>query len=280
MLTLVFCEEAMLFTPKIPRFLQAFSAHFFAESLCIACHVPFLPPASKYSLTPQHFFCGACLKGFFSQASRVCALCGMTLVSLPRTHPIIQPELNYEISFSEAERTAPKICLQCIKKPPPWDGLGFYAPYGGLLQQLIVQYKYRNNSSLIPVFSHFLYEVSKTLPSCHVLIPMPRHTKRLVAQGYNQMVELCRVLEKKLCVPMDMHALYRTRYTLPQAALRRQERHINPIKSFAAKHVLGKNVLLVDDVMTTGATLHHAALALRNAGAVQIFVALLARAEK
>ncbi len=254
----------MLFTPKIPRFLQAFSAHFFAESLCLACHAPFLPPSSKSSLTLQHFFCDICLKSFISQASRVCALCGVTLVSLP----------------SEGEITAPKICLQCIKKPPLWDGLKCYAPYGGLLQQLLLQYKYRNNSSLIPVFSHFLYEVSVTFPSCHVLIPMPRHTKRLMVQGYNQMVELCRVLEKKIAIPMDIHALYRTRYTLPQATLRKQERHTNPVKSFAAKEVLGKNVLLVDDVMTTGATLHHAALALRNAGALQIFVALLARAEK
>ncbi len=248
----------MLFARRVEQIFQNISSTFFAEKVCVVCHVPYIPAADAVSQSASQFLCDVCFLQILPKAVKVCHRCGQMLT----------PSASGEC------------CLACKAMPPLWDELRFYAPYGGMLQQMILYYKYGKNFSLAPVLANFLYEASLSLPTYDVLIPMPRHKKRLAEQGYNQMAELCRILTKLCSTPFCLQALRRTRYTLPQASLLPEQRRANPVKSFIAKHVLGKRVLLVDDVMTTGATLHHASLALQKAGAVHISVLLLARAEK
>ncbi len=238
--------------------MERFWAHFFSDRLCPVCHKPYYSPSPQKTRAVQNFLCASCAVGIEPISFEPCALCGHALpqgVSMP-------------------------ICIACQRNPPPWQSLHYYGPYSSLLKALVLQYKYGKDFSLIPLLVAFLYETSLSLPICDILIPMPRHEKRLAEQGYNQILELCRVLQDWMVLPLDTRALYRTRYTPPQAGLRKRERQNNPRESFAARDVQGKKVLLVDDVMTTGATVYHACLALQKAKVASITVLLLARAEK
>ncbi len=228
--------------------------YFFNEKYCVACKTLF----TFCTQTEHHILCPRCQDLIPLKPLNVCILCGH-----------IFEQLNYTGQ-----------CLQCIKKPPPWDGLYYYSLYAKLLKILILRYKFSKDFSLIPLLSTYLAQTIKTIPTCDMLIPMPRHPKRLGSEGYNHVVELCRSLEKLCQIPLTLHSLQRTRYTFPQAGLTAKQRMRNPKKSFAAHGVSEKNIVLVDDIMTTGATLHHASLALRQAGAYKIYIALIARVEK
>ncbi len=113
-----------------------------------------------------------------------------------------------------------------------------------------------------------------------MLLPMPRHQKRLASQGFNHTFELGKPLARKLQIPLYSKALLRSRLTVPQALLSAKERKNNPANSFTVSTVRGRNILLLDDIMTTGATLHHATLALRKAGCNEVHIALIGRVKK
>ncbi len=247
------------------RPITTLAKHIALEKLCSACHRPFHAPFSQESRAArrsvQNYLCPKCVS-FVQKEQRAsltrCTLCGHAL----------------------PEKTRYTQCLHCQAHPPPWDALSFYASYESLVKYCILQYKYGVKISFIPVLRSFLYEASLSLPPCDILIPLPRHKKRLASQGYNHMLELAHSLQKWLVIPLEARALWRTRFTVPQMSLPKAQRHANPRKSFAAQDVKGKRVLLLDDVITTGATLHHACLALRRAGAAYIAVLVVARAEK
>ncbi len=228
--------------------------YFFSEKCCVYCKTPFIPLQSAEKLA----LCPNCQSQMPTIPAKPCVLCGHSLD--------VQHLTN--------------ICLQCIKKPPAWDGLHCYSIYAKLLKDLILRYKFSKDFAMIPLLSTFLLHSFKKLPPCDVIIPMPRHKKRLASEGFNQILELCRPLEKTLNIPLCIQSLIRTRYTPPQVSLRVSQRRNNPQKSFSAWNVLGKKVLLVDDIITTGSTLHHACLALKQAKAQKIYVALIARVEK
>ncbi len=233
--------------------------HIFAEKLCTLCHAPFRPSDTQQVFALQKFLCAPCLLAVQPQKNPYCHLCGH---ALPQDFCSKTP------------------CLRCQKLPPPWDTLHYYAPYTSLIKQLILQYKYSHAVSLAPILVSFLHETALSLPPSDICIPMPRHEKRLASQGCNPMLELAKLFCSNLALPLERKALCRTRYTVPQVSLPKAQRQKNPRNSFVAQHVWGKRVLLLDDVITTGATVHHASLALRKAGARSISVLLLARAEK
>ncbi len=168
-------------------------------------------------------------------------------------------------------------CLSCRTHPPSWDALQAYAHYTDVLKILLLKYKFSANFAAIPLLSSLLANSCHALPPADILIPMPRHTKRLGIQGFDHILELCRPLEKALGIPLGLHHFRRTHFTPPQASLPAAQRKNNPKNSFYAQDLVHKRVLLVDDIMTTGATLQHASLALRKAGATRIYVALIAR---
>ncbi len=247
----------MFLANKIALFCTWVQKYFFAERCCIACKTPYV--LKDYLVFTHEYLCPDCLAQMPKKAPLCCKLCG---------HPL------------HNEKTQEILCLQCIKSPPPWDALQYFSPYKGLLKVLMVRYKFSKDFSIIPLLSRCLSCAIQTLPSCDILITMPRHKKRLGSEGYNQVLELCRPLKKTCQIPLALHSLQRIRHTVPQVGLMAKQRLANPIKSFAAQEIKGKKVLLVDDVITTGATLHHACLALRNAGASHVYIALIARAEK
>jgi len=113
-----------------------------------------------------------------------------------------------------------------------------------------------------------------------VIVPVPLHPRRLLARGFNQSLELARLVSARHSVPIRQGALGRVRRTTPQMELSRQARVENIRGAFAAKKSMleGEAVLLVDDIMTTGATLEECARAMLDAGAARVDVLVLARA--
>jgi ComF family protein len=112
------------------------------------------------------------------------------------------------------------------------------------------------------------------------IVPVPLGSKRLQERGYNQVMLLARPLAWELDIPLKRQALRRTRETRSQVGLSKEQRITNVKNAFTAKKqvVNGKRVLLVDDVVTTGATINACAKALKEAGAEKIFATTLARA--
>ncbi len=247
----------MLFSQKVALFFDKLHTAFFTEVCCVACYRPFTP----YENTSQHHtplkkhLCPDCITKIPPVSQHLCSLCGHT--------------------FTQKHMGA--ICLQCMHCPPPWDGLCAYTKYEDLLKILLIRYKFSADFSCIPLLSSLLVHSCQTLPPCDVCIPMPRHTTRLGAQGFNHVLELSRPLKKILQTPLHTNNLQRTRFTAPQASLNATQRKNNPAHSFMAQNVLQKKVLLIDDIMTTGATVHHASLALRQSGAEKIYIALVAQ---
>ncbi len=234
---------------------------FFAEQRCPACLCPFIPLYTEHDATKK-------------TVTQLCPQCAthITVPPFPRCH------LCGDSLPQSTNKTT--LCTHCFLNPPPWDGLCYYAHYEGLLRELILRYKFEKNMSLLPLLAQFLYEACATIPLCHVLIPMPRHTKRLASQGFNQILELCRPLATRLHIPLQYTCLQRTRATPPQASLSVAQRRHNPANSFMAQNVVQKYVLLIDDIMTTGSTLRHATKALRKAGAKKVYIGLIAHATR
>lgn len=121
------------------------------------------------------------------------------------------------------------------------------------------------------------------LADAELLIPIPLHRARLAARRFNQSAELARVVSRECGAPLETRALLRVKATAPQVGLSRAQRAVNLSGAFQidqdrAATIEGRNVVLVDDVLTTGATANAAARALLRAGATQVDLLVFARA--
>lgn len=181
----------------------------------------------------------------------------------------------------EAEHGPPHLCGACLHTPPPWQAFHFFGPYQGRLKALLLAYKFNaalQHQALLMDLACRAHALHADGPAPDVLVPVPLHPRRLVWRGFNQSLELARGLAASLRRPLEPGVLTRVRPTVPQARLPRAERLGNLRGAFAvAPEVAGRRVLLVDDVMTTGATLRECAAALGRAGA-EVEVLVIARA--
>jgi ComF family protein len=119
-----------------------------------------------------------------------------------------------------------------------------------------------------------------TLPTIDVLMPVPLHPKRLREREYNQSLLLAHGLGQHLQIPLVLSCLLRIKATAPQTSLSRKERLTNLHRAFSiddATRIKDKRILLIDDVFTTGTTLHECAKALRKAGSGPVYGLTLAR---
>ena len=164
----------------------------------------------------------------------------------------------------------------------------FYGRYHDLLRQLILDFKFSRRLDLGLLLRTLLAAgyALRNAPeagepevdsSPELVVPVPLHPTRLLARGFNQSLELARALQPEL--PVSATALRRIRPTRPQTELRREERQANIQGAFAADpaQIAGRRLLLVDDVMTTGATVDETCRTLVSAGAVAVDVLVLAR---
>ena len=161
------------------------------------------------------------------------------------------------------------MCGACLAHPPRFDAITAAFVYEWPLAPLIQQYKYGGNLALALLFARAL-EATIT-GAVDLIIPMPLAPARLSERGFNQALEIARIVSRAQKTPLARAACRRVRESVPQATLPWKERARNIRGAFVCDIDLrGKRVAVVDDVLTTGATLNELARDLRRAGAIEI----------
>lgn len=172
------------------------------------------------------------------------------------------------------------LCGQCGRKPPPVERSVIPFRYAPPLDYLIRQMKFHRRLELLPqlaqLMAESIVEREESLP--RLLIPVPMHRKRIRQRGYNQALELARQLSRELGIPLDWKRCRRSRHTSSQTVLQGHERRANVRGAFTVRGKLPKHVAIVDDVVTTGATVQEFARTLRRAGVEVVEVWACARA--
>lgn len=173
-------------------------------------------------------------------------------------------------------------CGACLVTPPPLDACLAAVPYAYPWSTLVADFKFRQHPGWAASFALLLRStpwVEPALERADALLPMPLSKERLRERGYNQAHELACALDASKA---RTGVLLRIQDTPPQRTLPRAERLRSVQNAFAvdplqAEHLRNRHVVLVDDVMTSGASLHAAARTLRSAGVATITAIVLAR---
>lgn len=174
------------------------------------------------------------------------------------------------------------LCGLCRRGLNGFDAAYSLAAYEGRLRKLIHLFKYGRIATLAAPLGEFLAVAIPRHTPFDAVIPMPLHWRRRWGRGFNQAGLLAREVARRSGVPV-IHAVRRKRATPPQAGLTNRQRRLNVAGAFAANpraSVRDLSVLLVDDVLTTGATASACAAALKRAGARRVAVLTLARADR
>ena len=192
----------------------------------------------------------------------LCAACVAELPALPDACP-----------RCALPSPAGAVCGSCLTHPPHFDATlalwRYEFPCDGLVQAL----KYRARLALAGFFARSL--ASRTMPEVDLIVPMPLHARRLAERGFNQALEIARHLGR----PIEPRGVLRVKHTPPQTELPYEERAKNVRGAFLCKlDLTGARVAVLDDVMTTGATLNELARALKRAGAARVENLVIARA--
>lgn len=227
-----------------------------------------LPASCAYCRSPLDAsgpprFCINCWSDFAPVRGPVCPTCG---------RPFGSPEA---LSASPTHE-----CLSCRTDPPRFDQALAAGLFEGPLREAIHVYKYRPVRSLgRPLSDWMAAHVNMTVP-LDMVMPVPLHRRRLRSRGFNQALLLAHGVSERFGVPLCYDNLVRTRPTRPQVELSGRERAENVRGAFALLRpveVADRKVLLIDDVLTTGATMNECAGVLKYAGAASVTVLTLAR---
>lgn len=180
-----------------------------------------------------------------------------------------------------------EICGACLAEPPAFDETLAAFQYRFPLDRLLQSYKFNENLALVALFTEaMLATIGRNaeanggiLPDRIIALPLAR--KRLAMRGFNQSAVLAERLAERLGIAYAPHGLLKIRDTPPQSGLNRAARRKNVRGAFdCAESLAGQHVAVVDDVLTTGATLSEAASALKKAGARFVSAWVLARADR
>ncbi len=169
------------------------------------------------------------------------------------------------------------VCGACLKKPPHFDATRAIFRYEFPLDRLIQSLKYGHHIGVADFLGRALAQ--EALPfRPDLIVPVPLAPARLAERGFNQALEIARPLMRALGAPVELARIHRRRDTTPQAGLPWKDRAKNMAHAFECEADLtGLTVMVVDDVMTTGATLNELARTLKAHGAVRVANLLVAR---
>jgi len=226
------------------------------------------PPVCRFCRLPlpegMGDFCAACRAGLTEDASSTCLRCGSSL----------GPHAASEGG-----------CSRCRKDRYRFDGVIRLGRYRDVLREAVLRSKRAADELLAHGLGLLLGErvrqVLGPVPA-DAVVPVPLHWLRRWRRGYNQAQALAEGVASTLGIPCLSGALRRIRHTPAQTRQTPQERRKNLRGAFriaAWRRLRGRTILLIDDVLTTGATAHEAARALKVAGAQQVVVAVAARSE-
>jgi ComF family protein len=220
--------------------------------LCHGCHEP---------MTAHNTLCATCWGGIdFIRAP----LCDRLGIPMP------------------FDTGGPMVSAAAVADPPVFDRARAVAHHTGTMRTLIHDLKFHDRDDLVQLLSGWLVETGdELLGDADVIVPVPLGRLRLMKRRFNQAALLARDVSRRTGVPYDPLSLVRTRRTTSQVGLTRLQRADNVRGAFAVPparlgRIAGRKVLLIDDVMTTGATAAACAKGLRNAGAERVDVLTLA----
>ncbi len=175
------------------------------------------------------------------------------------------------------------ICGQCQINPPYFELARAHLLYEQSARDLIHQFKYNHKTHLRRPLALLALDGVTDFIANHrpdIIIPVPLHSSRLRSRGFNQAVLLGDIFASRLSLPILVDGLIRIRPTAPQIDLSAEERRNNVKGAFTVKkpdRIMGKRILLLDDVMTTGSTVNECAKVLKKTGAASVIVATIAR---
>lgn len=220
------------------------------------------------NLFPQNFTCELCGIEIFN--GRLCPDCAETVV------------LNNGETCPVCGRKTCKseICIECKAHTPEFKKAVSAMNYSGGAVRLISMFK-QGKAYLAGYFSELLIPKIKTFPTLDGLVYVPMTAKSVKKRGYNQSRVLAERISEAMGIPVLKEAVAKDKDTPEQKCLSRDERLKNLIKCFKAdkNSVNGKSILIIDDVLTTGATLDAVCAKLKKAGAKEVYAATAASVE-
>lgn len=176
------------------------------------------------------------------------------------------------------------VCEYClVNGKRPWNGAVSAFRMDGMMKELLHRCKYQKQADIgVVVGKLCLMAMADRMPQVDYIVPVPLHWTRYLIRGFNQSEIYAKVLSEGTGIPL-CHALRRQKYTKQQAKLDRDERKSNLSGAFSifdSTILKRRAILLVDDVMTTGATLSAAARTVKKAGASEVYVFTVARRQR
>lgn len=210
----------------------------------------------------DNFLCLDCWADIKKNAPPLCTICGRQI----RADPIYK-----------------KVCPTCQRQHFSFDRAFSPCTYEGVARELIHKFKYQNRDYLSSLLGKLLIDFIRqyriTINLCDLVIPIPLHRARLREREFNQAELLACQIAREFSLSVSVSNLWRKEYRKPQVELKEEKRRENIKGCFGLRNpaeVRGKNIILVDDVLTSGATCSEAASVLKAAGALSVWVLTLA----
>jgi ComF family protein len=257
------------FVPNSARVLRRGLANLIFPPSCVGCDAELEEEASAAGRS----LCETCLDQIEFFTAPFCLRCGAPV-------PFVQ-----DVAPGGAKVAAKNAgCYRCRGRKMWFDSTIALGHYGGRLREMLLRMKQARGDAISLAMGRLIWERNRerlAALDADVVAPIPLHWRRRIAHRTNSSAVMAEVLSSKLGVPRADGLLRRTRSTLRQFDLKPTKRWENVRRAFAVRaayHLEAAHVLLVDDILTTGATCSEAARALRAGGAARVTVVVAARA--
>lgn len=206
-------------------------------------------------------FCETCLRGFVPIEAPICPICGVPFFS----------------------RGADHYCEACLRRPPAYDCIRALYSFEGPVVEAVHLYKFQRRNRLAETLGGTMAgHAAQWLVHAreYLAVPVPLHPRRLRERGFNQSALLARQVARKTGMELDLFTFRRVKDTEVQSRLGKRARRRNVREAFSVTdpaRFRGRTILLIDDVATTGSTLHECSAALKRAGADGVLCLVFAR---